>query len=56
MIIVDGRKIQVTETREMTLKTIIDSIEKGYLSDEAIQNIQLVCLFEKISKVTKEGR
>ena len=52
MIIVDGREIQVNETREETLKTIIDAVEKGYLSDEVIKKIQMACVFGAVNNQT----
>ena len=49
MIIVDGREIKINETREQTIKTIIDAIEKEYLSDDIINHIQLACVFGAIN-------
>ncbi len=46
MIVVDGREIKFSsETREQTLKTIIDAIEKDILTDDDIHKIQLTCVF-----------
>lgn len=54
MIIVDGREIKVSETREETLKVIIDAIEKGYLTDMQINVIQLDCLYGALKHEAKE--
>jgi len=51
MITVDGREIKFkNKTREETVKIIIDAIEKGYLSDEVIHQIQLICVCGCLSK------
>ena len=55
MIIVDGREIKVSETREATLKVIIDAIEKGFLTDCQINSIQLACLFGACNTMVKKG-
>ncbi len=53
MIIVDGREIKVSETREETLKVIIDAIEKGYLTDMQINGIQFDCLYGVMKHIKK---
>ena len=53
MIIVDGREIKINETREQTLKNIIDAIEKGYLSEDTIHQIQMCCVFGAINNNVK---
>ncbi len=51
MITVDGREIKFkNQTREETVKIIIDAIEKGYLSDEVIHQIQLICVVSACQK------
>ena len=51
MITVDGREIKFkNKTREETVKIIIDAIEKGYLSDEVIHQIQLICVVGSCQK------
>lgn len=41
----DCREIKFkNKTREETVKIIIDAIEKDYLSDEVVHQIQLICV------------
>ena len=45
MITVDGREIKFkNKTREETAKITINAIEKDYLTDEVIHQIQIICV------------
>lgn len=55
MILVDGREIKVSGTREKTLKVIIDAIEKGFLTDDQITKIQFACVFGACNTMAKKG-
>lgn len=55
MKIVDGREIKVSKLRGETLKVIIDAIEKGFLTDYQINEIQLACLVGACKAAIKKG-
>lgn len=57
MIIVDGREIKFkNEIREESVKTIIDTIEKEFLSDDALQEILFKCVICAINSKVKEKK